>query len=292
MHMNVYPKPEQQKMELLRVTPEVAKRWLLQAARNRSNFRNINQQRLQALCALINRRGWWDNGSSFKFDIDGNLIDGQHRATVIITLGITVWAWVLTGLPPEVSGKIDPGGAAGVLRTTVQHLQRINKPWYHQLGSALYYLNAHLRGKLDWPQNSKGTMEEDLELLAEHPEIERSVALAAPSRIGMAGPIAMLHYVASQSGHKSAADEFVRGILIGANLGENDPVKRFRDRMIADKSSKAHLPPREKIALLIVAWNAWSHGRELRALSWHGIGPKASAFPDIVMPDVSDSQAA
>lgn len=63
-------------------------------------------------------------------------------------------------------------------------------------------------------------------------------------------------------------------------LPSNSPIYLFRARMIADKQSKAKLPTREVLALLIKTWNAYITRQSLKQLKWTTEEP----FPTLVFP--------
>jgi hypothetical protein len=82
--------------------------------------------------------------------------------------------------------------------------------------------------------------------------------------------------------HKSKADEFIERLGDGANLSEHSPILRLRDRLNKDRASrKRDMGDAEKAAIIIKAWNAYRHGRELVTLKWQNAGPKKETFPVI-----------
>lgn len=56
---------------------------------------------------VISGRWNYNNGDSIKFDVNGNLIDGQHRILSHIGANKAFPTFVIMGLPPEAIGQID-----------------------------------------------------------------------------------------------------------------------------------------------------------------------------------------
>lgn len=97
-------------------TPEMMRSFL---TRNIQNNRPVNKDRV-AQYASDMLAGRWRLGESLKFDTNGNLFDGQHRAHAVIRAGITVPMLICTGYPPESVTGIDVGGIR-----TVSHIAKV-----------------------------------------------------------------------------------------------------------------------------------------------------------------------
>lgn len=93
----------QHTMEL--VTPELAKKYL---SRNRTN-RKLEKAYVALWINQILTGNWKQTGDPIRFDIKGNLIDGQHRLTAIVKTGIAQFMLVVTGLPEDAKYVIDTG---------------------------------------------------------------------------------------------------------------------------------------------------------------------------------------
>jgi len=92
---------------MVRITPKLAEHWL--------NFRPDSQRdkkkRLIRLLVSDIKAGWWSekNGETIKFDINGQLIDGQHRVLSVVTSGIPITSLVVFGCQQKDIETIDAG---------------------------------------------------------------------------------------------------------------------------------------------------------------------------------------
>lgn len=92
------------------VTPAKAAKWL---TRNYNN-RNIVPGNVDYIRRQIEAGDWMLNGETIKFDVLGNLLDGQHRLTAIVQSGITVHVSVTRGLETRSRSTVDRGSKRSV----------------------------------------------------------------------------------------------------------------------------------------------------------------------------------
>jgi len=89
------------------ITPLIAEEWLKRQPKNR----NINEIKIARFVKMMANNQWDENtGESIKFDVDGNLINGQHRLIAIIKTGITLNLSVAYNCSKEAIYLIDQGG--------------------------------------------------------------------------------------------------------------------------------------------------------------------------------------
>jgi len=270
-----------QTMTLETITPEVARDWL---ARSGENFRRLDKARAARLADNIRHLGWTVDANPLKFDSKGRLVDGQHRLAALVELGIAVQTWVARGVDDDKT--IDVGRP----RTIVDYLLHRGEKNVVHLASALHYIWKHERGHSFLYNGARSTPSprELLDLLERRPEIRACVVSARRCRdVVSVGQMAYLRYVVG-----GWAESFIDVVASGANLAEDDPVLRLRERMLANRVTKAKLPGPERLALLIKAWNAWHEGRRMKCLKWHAVGRAAEEFPQIVVPAGDENAAA
>lgn len=75
-----------------------------------------------------------------------------------------------------------------------------------------------------------------------------------------------MYYVLCQK-NQTKADTFFSKYATGIDLSEKSPIRTLRDRLIRDQQNKTKLTYRDKLALLIHAWNAFLRGKELGTIS-------------------------
>ncbi len=102
------------KVELVYVTPKIAKEYL---KRNLINRKQSNRT-VKFLVDQMKKGLFLENGESIVFDENGNLNDGQHRLQAIIESGKSYYLVVVTGVKPKTMATYDTGknrSAADVL---------------------------------------------------------------------------------------------------------------------------------------------------------------------------------
>lgn len=92
------------KAEIMYITPEIAKKMLA----NNPNNRNIRQARVKAVSDNMKNGSWKINGESIVLKANGELADGQHRLSAIVSSGIPILAVVVT-VPNEEAEYYDIG---------------------------------------------------------------------------------------------------------------------------------------------------------------------------------------
>ena len=93
------------RIELVNVTPELARYWLDQ---NRSN-RRIRRQIFKAYARDMAAGAWKLTAEPIKLASDGTLLDGQHRLQAVIDAGIPVSMFVAYDVPTDAQPAMDSG---------------------------------------------------------------------------------------------------------------------------------------------------------------------------------------
>lgn len=93
-------------VELVLVTPEMAKAWL---ATNHGN-RRVRTKRVEWLAGKMRAGKFSVNHEGLAFDEDRRLIDGQHRLAAIAASGVAVWLIVVCGIHRASAMDMDSGG--------------------------------------------------------------------------------------------------------------------------------------------------------------------------------------
>src|SRR5258708_40094679 len=95
----------EENIQLIDVTPRLARDWLGFNSRNR----NIRQRVVLAYAADMAAGDWRWNGESIKFAADGTLLDGQHRLAAVAESEATVPMPVVRRLKGEAQETVDGG---------------------------------------------------------------------------------------------------------------------------------------------------------------------------------------
>jgi hypothetical protein len=92
------------------ITPALAAKWLETVSNNRS----VSETTVAKYTSDMKADRWWLTGQPIIFDVNGRLIDGQHRLWAIVTAQASVRMMVVEGADPEAIHAIDTGRVRGV----------------------------------------------------------------------------------------------------------------------------------------------------------------------------------
>lgn len=190
------------------------------------------------------------NGDSVRFDINGTLLDGQHRLLAIVSSGRPQPVVVVRGLPPEAMLTID----SGAKRTNGDRISLMGVENGNAVAASINVLKILATG------NQRGDMTgpECRLVLDRHPGIEDSVKLCMPtSKIVTPSVLGALHYAATYIGKDRLANEFVETLRTGMCDHERDPARMLREFFIKHKNAKRSSDEQSrtfKIEYLLLAW--------------------------------------
>lgn len=253
--------------------PKTAAYWLTHL--NIHN-RNLRDKGASAYAIDIHTGGWDFNGDSFRFDTDGVMFDGQHRCAAIAAEGIPVPIILVTGLEPVAQDTTD----TGIRRTFADTLKLSGEADVSNLAAVTMAAFLWKSGQIRSLRT--GVSVRMLQkVLRDHPELRDAVHVATrirkavPMQNSIAGLASWLFAQIDRDDH----DDFFNKLVSGADLGENDPIRRLRERLFSDAKNKTRLPRVEVLALTIKAWNFYRDGEEVRLLKFTSGGRSPEAMP-------------
>ena len=248
-------------MERVLMTPTLAQKYLDTAADapvESRNFRKLDRKRVERLAASIKADGWRDDGNPIRLDSKGFPIDGQHRLSAIVELGITVSIWLCRNVDQQ---TIDTGRT----RTAGDMFLGREVPHAHMVAAVSSLMMAHDNGGLATFRGARRPT------LAEHEAtfekygdlISEACKFVRGGKPGVTSHLAFIHVLANLHKLPNLADQFIREIVesYSYNTTRNEAVLTFRNRMFADLSAKAKLKPENKLELLILTWNKFATGK-------------------------------
>jgi hypothetical protein len=252
------------------ISPPQAQAWLDRGGHNRPTTRG----RVARYARVMARGEWRLNGEAVKLDREGCVIDGKHRLLACVESGATIRSLIIRGLEPEIFTVLDIGknrtpadvmGIAGYQ----------NRVAVASAARGLVTIDA--TGRLDPPSRVEieplVTHAALLQYVQEHPEVVDGVLLANHVRNGgLSGGSGLLGtlFTLLLRVDRHAAEVFAEALMTGANLDVNNPILRFRNRLITDQRLPNDNATREHLlALGIKAWNFWRAGEEVGQLTWH-----------------------
>lgn len=203
------------------ITPAMAKEWL----ENRARQRPINRASVDDLKRQINEKLWKLTHQGIAISKSNKLLDGQHRLTAIVELGVTLPMMVTYGLEENTFAVMDVGrkrrpsdilGIEGYSRTSI-------------LAPAAKIALQLCRGKVQYT------------LPVAHPELLAFVKAnedllehytTKASRLRYGKPtVAAVCFVFAHVVGTDRADQFLEDVYTGANLGVNNAALRLREKL-------------------------------------------------------------
>lgn len=255
------------------IDPEKAREYLGFNTHNRA----IRPRQVASYSRDILNHNWVWNGESVKFDINGVLLDGQHRLAAIVETGVPLRLLVIRGLDPQSQETMD-GGAKRTFNDVLKLRGEVNCA---ALAASVRKIALWERGERRH-EHSALTNYELLETLDNYPWVREGMptAMRLNSRANLPTSVAGLLYwlftsidhddavyffdrLCSDEGHESGDPIFeLRRVLMS-----NDPVR--------DGRSRSYLT-----ALAIKAWNKYRDGDRVGSLRFRIGGAKPEAFPE------------
>jgi hypothetical protein len=242
--------------------------------------RRIDKLRVNQFAAAMARGEWAVNGETIKIDVNGRLIDGQHRLQAIIEASKMgagpIQITIVSELPDDVFDTLDQGR----MRTLGSILQMSGEASANTLAASLRQLPVLLKG---FPWNSQFTARELEAVLEEFPSVRVWVTAFSSAKIAKALSssfmIAVLTAGALHYGDDKA-HEFLDKFNSGTNLKPGDSILLLRQKLMESKTSPSkRLMRRVEAAMIIKAWNAFALNRKMGVLKFSS----DEAFPTMAI---------
>lgn len=258
------------------VTPEIASSWLFNNTNNRRQKKSVIGNFSNAML-----RGDWLVGQPIMFDVNGRLIDGQHRLLAVIKAGIPIKFLVVRNCLPESFDKLDIGSR----RTNSDILYMEGSKYSEILAPALSIIDAYNCGQLQLFQERAPTPTQCLKLLANNKGIKDSVEFICglPNRYVLSYSIAAFcHYLFSKTDSEKATD-FFNGLYQGNNLQEGSPILVLRNKLTEDRASQRKYRKIFLIAFVFKAWKLYLKNESAKYIRWNPYGDSPEKFPELVI---------
>ncbi len=244
---------------------------------NAENQRNVSAKNLIRIENNFRKESFVLNGESLIRSESKRILDGQHRLHACVNTQEGFWTVFVDNIPDAYFATIDSGKArsfADVLKIRGDSYPSLLAPAAQRLGE--YMKSARSVG------NSRPLSNNELnDVVEQSPQLSDSVRFCSKMVHGLtsAANIAWLHFLATDGGCGERMEEFLQKLGSGTMLSDDSPVYWLRKRLEANRISKAKLPAREIIALIIKAWNAYASGTPVKSLKW----AVAEAFPEPII---------
>lgn len=263
------------KTEVRKINAEVAKQML----RKNPNNRKLSKGHVSFLARQMEEGKWQFDGQPIRLDVYGRLLDGQHRLSAVVESDSDIDFLIVSGLDEETfktmdTGKIRSGGDAlsamgikysgdiAAMCKTVTNFKRGRRSdsGFHRVSNtdiiSWYNENTHV-----------------IDLLKEADKLKSSFSSVLSRTF-----IASFMYLFNEKSVLHSED-FMRKLCVGLGIDTSSPIFVLRKKLIQDRMSKSSLPQREKMAIIIKAWNAYRLGKKAKVIRWN---KETENFPELI----------
>lgn len=262
--------------------------------------RSVRDGRVRNYAVDMLTGNWPETGETVKYDINGDVVDGQHRLLGVllatgkekIRLGtkeydpnpdLKVWLTLVKGLEPKAQRAVDIGASRSL--SDALHLEygetdtnnlaaiiRIIYSWESgyrkQIAKRELATNATLLGFFEKNRDMLVTLAGQVRAERKHIKLSPSV-------------LALCHYILEER-DASDAEYFFARLADGQGLFKGDPIYELRQRLedLERERGAGHRFIAYTIALVVKAWNAYRANEKVNVLSFKMGGAHPENFPE------------
>ncbi|RSM66254.1 hypothetical protein DMH03_03765 [Amycolatopsis sp. WAC 01376] len=234
--------------------------------------RKLDRDTVELYAQAMKRGEWQLSHQGIAIDIDGVLLDGQHRLAAVVRSGVSVLMLVVRGVDRSTFSVVDTGKR----RSAADTLRTIGAPDVLNLAAALRCLHLYdtLPGGAGWSgPRSRITNDQVMELYQRHPAMLECIRRARPvsASVGIiTSACATAIYVTRRAAPELDQSEWFSGIIKGANLDETDQRLRFRNFFmnVRAQGGRRRMDAREQIGIYLKAYNGWLRGEARQVLAF------------------------
>lgn len=255
---------------IVEVTPDLAKEIL---ARNPHN-RPVDKSQVARMASEIQSGNWQVTHQGIALDgllNAGLLIDGQHRLHAIVKAEIATPLLVFENVPSKTFSVLDTGKRRSggdvlalsgekdstLLASTIRHVHLFRAlPSGSWVGTGSRISNDRVL------QIFFSQREEFVEAVAKGRMLSQEIGMIPTAASAS-------YFLTVESAPAARLDDWIDGIVSGANLTPEDPrlaLIKAMNSLRGGSSTRRRTDTRGQMGLYIKAWNAWVAGREVKSL--------------------------
>jgi len=248
------------RVEIVKLTPEMAKTLLAHNTGNRPESKATVQRYVNEMAA----GRWSETGETISFDVNGKLINGQHRLRAVAETGVTIEEQILAWDVPEAAFAVLDCGKA---RSAADALKMEGLKNANEVGQAIRLVIGYsMHGTLDYKK--KISTAEQVLFLNAHPEIIADVdGIMDMDNVKRLKPgiLGGLRYLARSAEHGTVMfDRFLEDVITGLGLKSGNPAACLRNHAMGEAS----LNLGNWTLCLVVGWNRYAAGKSMSKLSF------------------------
>lgn len=262
--------------QVIDLTPERAAELLDRNPRNRK----ISPRYAANVLRAIENDEWELNGEAIKVDVDGYILDGQHRCWAVVESGKTIKTFIIEGLPAHTQDTMDTGKSRSLMDVLSIHKEASASA----LASIVRGLRMRDRFGVRAALANAGTVttKECLAYLDENPWIREIVQpcrkVAREAKVS-ASVVSVL-WVEFAELDAQDAEWFFDHLASGESLDSQHPVYVLRKSLAALDKARGERNRVYVGALVIKAWNKFRDGESISMLRYRPGGSSPEPFPE------------
>ncbi len=234
--------------------------------------RPLSRQVVRAFADAMARGDWMVTHQGIAFDVNGVLVDGQHRLAAVIEADTPVEMTVFTDVDEGTFDVLDTGKRRNAADVLAIEGEKSSATLATMVRTVWLYEN---RPDLNWSGGAAAvTNHQIVETLEQHPKLRDFVTVGEQiaTATGMLKSAAgASSYLASRVSRRAEMEEWFDGIIEGAGLAKGDPRLVFRRVMFGMARAQPgqtvrRREGREHLALYLKAFNAWRGGERVSSL--------------------------
>lgn len=245
----------------MQVGPDLARKWLEQNVSNRQ----VRPARVKEYTKAMTDGRWLYTADPIRFDVDGRLIDGQHRLLAVVKSGTEQQMHVVRGLAREAQDAVDTGAA----RTASDALKVRGFKHGPQLAVTVPIVNWLLKGGGFAASYSR---DDAVYWVGVHEGLDDTVDLAVKNRNLLPcqlAPYAAAHYAARAVSQDRAATDafFVDQLVETIGLTTGAPALATRRYLLGQREDKKPATKEVKAAVVLALLEGYKQFRAGHTLS-------------------------
>jgi hypothetical protein len=253
-------------VEIVTITPEIAKRLLEQNECNRP----VSESLVAQITKDISCGYWVLNGETIIVSAEGFLNDGQHRLLAVVRADAPIQTAMMFGVSRGSRTTVDQGRS----RSTANFMSMTNVPNAHRASAVANLWLAYTKGILR-PEN---TRQDVLAFYRQHKrEIDGAVHRLGvnPYAVSVGYAPLVASFLILKEVNPTDTEWFFDKFLSGADLSQESPILWLRQKMslIHGDAVRNWL----KLELILRHWNAWRAKKQMtRHIAFTG------QYPDVL----------
>ncbi|MDT4937039.1 MAG: hypothetical protein QOG80_710 [Pseudonocardiales bacterium] len=257
------------------ITPARAAELLEANITNRPLSRSV----VRSFADAMRRGDWMITHQGIAFDVNGVLVDGQHRLAAIIEADMPVDLMVFSEVDEGTFDVLDTGKRRNAADVLAIEGEKASPMLAAMVRTVWLYEN---RPDLNWSGGGAAvTNHQIVEALDAHPKLRDFISIGeeiATATGMMRSAAGAASYLVSRAARRAELEDWYDGIIEGAGLSKQDPRLLFRKIMFSMARKQAgqvlhRRESREHVALYIKAFNAWRTGERLNQLRFSAREP-------------------